>query len=33
MAHAPRKLFLNLAVKDLAKAKHFFSELGFTFNP
>jgi uncharacterized protein len=33
MAYVPRKLFLNLAVKDLAKAKHFFSALGFTFNP
>lgn len=33
MAYVPRKLFVNLAVKDLAKAKHFFSQLGFTFNP
>lgn len=33
MAYVPRKLFVNLAVKDLAKAKHFFSRLGFTFNP
>lgn len=33
MAYVPRKLFLNLSVRDLPKAKHFFSQLGFTFNP
>ncbi len=26
-------LFVNLAVKDLAKTKTFFAALGFTFNP
>ena len=25
MAYVPRKLFVNLAVKDLAKSKHFFA--------
>lgn len=25
-------IFINLAVKDLAKSKAFFSQLGFTFN-
>ena len=33
MAYVPRKLFVNMAVKDLAKSKHFFGQLGFTFNP
>ena len=28
-----RKIFVNLAVKDLARTKGFFSALGFTFNP
>jgi uncharacterized protein len=28
-----RKLFVNLAVRDLKKSKEFFSSLGFTFNP
>jgi uncharacterized protein len=28
-----RKLFLNLAVKDLKKSMEFFSRLGFEFNP
>lgn len=28
-----RKLFVNLAVRDLPKAKAFFAALGFTFNP
>ena len=28
-----RKLFVNLSVKDLERAKAFFSKLGFTFNP
>ena len=30
---APRKMFVNLAVRDLEKSKDFFSSLGFTFNP
>lgn len=29
----PRKMFVNLAVKDLEKSKAFFSALGFSFNP
>ncbi|HEX4932759.1 MAG TPA: VOC family protein [Gemmatimonadaceae bacterium] len=29
----PRMIFLNLAVRDLDRAKAFFSALGFTFNP
>ena len=28
-----RKIFVNLPVKDLEKAKAFFAKLGFTFNP
>lgn len=28
-----RKLFLNLAVRDLDKSKAFFAALGFQFNP
>jgi predicted lactoylglutathione lyase len=28
-----RKLFVNLAVRDLKKSMDFFSRLGFTFNP
>jgi predicted lactoylglutathione lyase len=28
-----RKLFVNLAVRDLDKSKAFFSTLGFAFNP
>jgi predicted lactoylglutathione lyase len=28
-----RKLFVNLAVRDLRKSMDFFSALGFTFNP
>ena len=28
-----RKLFVNLAVRDLKKSMAFFSMLGFTFNP
>ncbi len=27
-----RKLFVNIAVRDLAKSMEFFSKLGFTFN-
>ncbi len=26
-------IFVNIAVKDLAKSKTFFEQLGFTFNP
>lgn len=29
----PRKIFVNLAVKDLNRSKEFFSKLGFEFNP
>ena len=28
-----RKLFVNIAVRDLKKSMSFFSALGFTFNP
>lgn len=30
---ASRKVFVNLAVKDLKRSVDFFTELGFTFNP
>ena len=33
MTDASRKLFVNLAVRDLKKSMGFFSALGFTFNP
>ncbi len=33
MANAARKLFVNLAVKDLEKSMAFFKGLGFSFNP
>lgn len=33
MSTPSRMLFVNLAVKDLAKTKEFFAALGFTFNP
>ena len=34
MATTPsRKLFVNLAVKDLGRAVDFFTELGFSFDP
>lgn len=33
MTPVSRKLFVNLAVRDLARSKQFFSDLGFTFNP
>lgn len=33
MAYVSRKMFVNLSVRDLPKAKDFFSQLGFTFNP
>jgi predicted lactoylglutathione lyase len=29
----PRKLFLNLAVRDLDRSKEFFTKLGFEFDP
>ena len=29
----PRKIFVNLPVKDLNKSKAFFEKLGFSFNP
>ncbi len=29
----PRKIFVNLPIKDMARSKAFFSALGFTFNP
>ncbi|HEX9783453.1 MAG TPA: VOC family protein [Opitutaceae bacterium] len=32
-AKASRLLFVNLAVRDLPKAKAFFTQLGFTYNP
>jgi len=31
-ANESRKLFVNIAVRDLAKSMEFFSKLGFTFN-
>jgi uncharacterized protein len=30
---ASRKIFVNLAVRDLNRTKEFFTALGFTFNP
>ena len=32
-AISTRKMFVNLAVRDLPKSKAFFSALGFSFNP
>ena len=32
-AASSRKIFVNLAVKDLGKAVDFFTELGYSFNP
>ncbi|MFR9722168.1 VOC family protein [Streptomyces sp. MS19] len=29
----PTKIFVNLPVKDLARSKQFFSDLGYAFNP
>src|SRR5690349_19786654 len=29
----PTKIFVNLPVRDLEKSIHFFTHLGFTFNP
>ena len=33
MADQPRKMFVNLSVRDLKKSMDFFSQLGFRFNP
>lgn len=33
MKSKSRKLFVNLAVKDLKRSVEFFTRLGFTFNP
>ena len=33
MASNSRKLFVNLAIRDLKKSMEFFSKLGFEFNP
>lgn len=33
MASAARKMFVNLAVKDVPRAKGFFTALGFEINP
>lgn len=33
LKHMSTKIFVNLAVKDLAKSKTFFSQLGYQFNP
>jgi uncharacterized protein len=30
--HSPRKIFVNLPVRDLERAKEFFARLGFGFN-
>jgi uncharacterized protein len=32
-SNTPRKIFVNLPVKDLNRSKEFFSKLGFEFNP
>lgn len=32
-AASSRKIFVNLAVKDLGKAVEFFTQLGFSFDP
>jgi uncharacterized protein len=32
-AGTPRKIFVNLAVADLARSVEFFNELGFSFDP
>src|SRR5688500_20403963 len=33
VATRARKIFVNLAVRDLKRSMDFFSRLGFTFNP
>ena len=33
LAKTPRKMFVNLPVRDLNRSMSFFSTLGFTFNP
>jgi predicted lactoylglutathione lyase len=32
-SHDTRKIFVNLAVRDLNRSKAFFTQLGFEFNP
>ncbi len=32
-APTPRKVFINLSVRDLKRSVDFFTKLGFTFNP
>ena len=32
-SNAQRKMFVNLAVRDLQRSVDFFTKLGFTFNP
>jgi predicted lactoylglutathione lyase len=32
MTKKPRQIYVNLAVKDLARTKEFFASLGFAFN-
>ena len=33
LANVPRRMFVNLPVRDLNRSIQFFSALGFTFNP
>ena len=33
VVQSPRKLFVNLPVRDLSRSMAFFATLGFTFNP
>lgn len=33
MTRTPKQVFVNLPVKNLEKSIHFFTELGFQFNP
>jgi predicted lactoylglutathione lyase len=33
LASTPRKMFVNLPVRDLNRSMEFFSALGFAFNP
>lgn len=33
MTTGSRKIFVNLAVRDLGRAVDFFTELGFSFDP
>lgn len=32
-SQSSRKIFVNLAVKDMSRSKAFFTQLGFEFNP